>query len=604
MKKISLKMTIVIGIIVFILTMGATYAYLSYSVTNDVAIKGNIVNINATLNVELVSGANTDMVPMMDNALNNAINGTGGTKACVDSKGNLSCQVYKITLTNQGSTLKNLKGTIELYAKNGGVYNNLKWQELSTSTSVKDGSSPNGMAKSTLVSGLTIKTKETKTWYIGVWISEIDADQRNTDKGRFGGTVTFGVSEDFISAKLKKNATLDTNIDFSQISSDTNGKGVYIRSGTENDKNPIYYYRGAADNNNNVLFANFCWKIVRTTETGGIKLIYNGVPSNGICNNTGDSTQIGTSAFNTNSNSPAYVGYMYGTPYTFSSKSMKNITDTYYYGKDVTYSNGTYTLTNTITSNSWSSIYNTSDGIYNHHYSCLSTGNTCSSVYYIYYTNNSSLYYITLKDGKKVEDALSEMLDYNTNNSTIKTVIDNWYSNNMTNYTNKLEDTIWCNDRSIYSKGGWNPNGGVTTNGDELPYLFFYSISRAGAFDAPSPSLSCSRDIDKFTISSSNGNGSLTYPVGLLTSDEIMIAGGKGGTSNNSYYLYTGNYWWAGSPFAFYSHIAREFNVYSDGNLYGSAVNYSAAGVRPSVSLAPGTEMIGSGTVDDPYQVD
>ena len=196
MKKISLKMTIIIGIIVFILTMGATYAYLSYSVTNDVAIKGNIVNINATLNVELVSGTNTNMVPMMDNALNNAINGTGGTKACVDSKGNLSCQVYKITLTNQGSTLKNLKGTIELYAKNGGVYNNLKWQELSTSTSVKDGSSPNGMAKSTLVKKLTIKTKETKTWYIGVWISEIDADQRNTDKGRFGGTVTFEVSDD------------------------------------------------------------------------------------------------------------------------------------------------------------------------------------------------------------------------------------------------------------------------------------------------------------------------------------------------------------------------------------------------------------------------
>ena len=139
------------------------------------------------------------MVPMMDNALNNAINGTGGTKACVDSKGNLSCQVYKITLTNQGSTLKNLKGTIELYATNGGVYNNLKWQELTydedTSKYSTKGNS-NGMAKSTLVKKLTIKTKETKTWYIGVWISEIDADQRNTDKGRFGGTVTFEVSDD------------------------------------------------------------------------------------------------------------------------------------------------------------------------------------------------------------------------------------------------------------------------------------------------------------------------------------------------------------------------------------------------------------------------
>ena len=594
MKKISLKMTIVIGIIVFILTMGATYAYLSYSVTNDVAIKGNIVNINATLNVELVSEANTDMVPMMDNALNNAINGIGGTNKCIDSKGNLSCQVYKITLTNNGSTLKNLKGTIELYAKNGGVYNNLKWQELSTSTSVKDGSSPNGMAKSTLVSGLTIKTKETKTWYIGVWISEIDADQRNTDKGRFGGTVTFGVSEDFISTNLKKNAILDTNIDFSNISSDTNGKGIYIRSGTENDTYPIYYYRGAVDNNN-VLFANFCWKIVRTTETGGIKLIYNGVPSNGTCNNTGDSTSIGTSAFNLNTNSPAYVGYMYGTPYIYSAKSMSSVTGTYYYGNDVTYSNGTYTLTNTITSNSWSSIYNTSNGIYNHHYTCLGTGNTCSSVYYIYFTNNSTAYYITLKDGKKVDDALSEMLDNNTNNSTIKTVIDNWYSTNMTSYTSKLEDTVWCNDRSIYSNGGWDSNGGNSTSN-----LYFSAYNRA--YSTHSPSLTCSRDIDKFTTSTSNGNGKLDYPVGLLTSDEIMLAGGKHITSNKSFYLYTGKVYWAGSPSYFNRTDASEFDN-SSGSLYVNFVNFSGPGVRPSVSLASGTEMIGSGTGDDPYVV-
>ena len=600
MKKISLKMTIVIGIIVFILTMGATYAYLSYSVTNDVAIKGNIVNINATLNVELVSGTNTDMVPMMDNALNNAINGTGGTKACVDSKGNLSCQVYKITLTNNGSTLKNLKGTIELYATNGGVYNNLKWQELSTAKSIKDGSSPNGMAKSTLVSGLTIKTKETKTWYIGVWISEIDADQRNTDKGRFGGTVTFEVPEGFVKTTLKKNAVLDTNIDFSNISSDTNGKGIYIRSGTENDTYPIYYYRGAVDNNN-VLFANFCWKIVRTTETGGIKLIYNGVPSNGTCNNTGDSTQISTSAFNTSYNSPAYVGYMYGTPYTYSRKSMKNITDTYYYGKDVTYSNGTYTLTNTITSNSWSSIYNTSDGIYNHHYSCLSTGNTCSSVYYIYFTNSSTAYYITLKDGKKVEDALSEMLDNNTNNSKIKTVIDNWYSTNMTSYTTKLEDTVWCNDRSIGTKNGWDPNGGVTSGNWPNYSLLFSAYNRV--YSTHSPSLTCSRNIDKFTTSTSNGNGKLDYPVGLLTADEIMLAGGKGGASNNSYYLYTGKSYWAGSPTEFSYHNAGGFDVDSVFDLNGNLIADSDPGVRPSVSLAPGTEMTGSGTVDDPYQV-
>ena len=411
---------------------------------------------------------------------------------------------------------------------------------------------------------------------------------------------------------MKKQAVLDnkkstyvsssSGIDFSKISSDTNGKGVYIRSGTENDTYPIYYYRGAVDNNN-VLFANFCWKIVRTTETGGIKLIYNGVSSNGTCNNTGDATQIGTSAFNTSSNSPSYVGYMYGTVYSYSTKSMSNVTDTYYYGNDVTYENGTYTLINTITSNSWSSIYNTSDGIYNHHYTCLSTGSTCSSVYYIYYTDSSTADYIALKDGEKVEDALSEMLDYNTNNSTIKDVIDNWYSENMTNYTNKLEDTVWCNDRSIYSKGGWNQNDGITS-GDWVNYsLRFSAYNRV--LNTHIPSLTCSRDIDKFTVSTSNGNGALIYKVGLLTADEIMLSGAGNGTSNNSYYLYTGNDWWAGSPSDFVHYRAYEFEVFSDGDHGGGNVWYSSAGVRPSVSLAPGTEMSsGDGTANLPYVVD
>lgn len=112
-----------------------------------------------------------------------------------------------------------------------------------------------------------------------------------------------------------KFVTGSVGIDFSQISSDTNGKGVYTLSSTIGEKYPTYYYRGAVDNNN-VIFANFCWKIVRTTETGGVKLIYNGVPNNGVCNNTGEDSQIGTSSFNSSSDSLAYNGYMYNSVYT------------------------------------------------------------------------------------------------------------------------------------------------------------------------------------------------------------------------------------------------------------------------------------------------
>ena len=87
--------------------------------------------------------------------------------------------------------------------------------------------------------------------------------------------------------------TASTGVDFSQISSNTNGKGVYTLSSTKNDKYPVYYYRGAVTNNN-IKFANFCWKIVRTTEAGGVKLIYNGLPNaSGWCSNTtGESTTL------------------------------------------------------------------------------------------------------------------------------------------------------------------------------------------------------------------------------------------------------------------------------------------------------------------------
>ena len=70
---------------------------------------------------------------------------------------------------------------------------------------------------------------------------------------------------------------LDTDIDFSVAPTNENS-GVYTRNGTENDQYPVHYYRGNIDNNN-LLFANYCWKIVRTTSTGGVKLIYNGIPT-------------------------------------------------------------------------------------------------------------------------------------------------------------------------------------------------------------------------------------------------------------------------------------------------------------------------------------
>lgn len=428
----------------------------------------------------------------------------------------------------------------------------------------------------------------------------IDGLAVNTDETEIDNSNLIAEYWELLMSKIKKdNPTLDTSINFSDISSDTNGKGLYIRNDTNNSSNPIYYYRGEVTNNN-VIFADMCFKIVRTTENGGIKLIYNGLPTNGQCTATGASTVIGSREFNADS-SLAYSGYMYGTPY-LSVKGTLN--STYKYGSNVTYTNGTYTLTGTQTG------YGTSTGIKAHNYTCESTGTTCKEVHFIYrvggegdYSQKNNSVFITLKDGKKIEDAISEMLDNNTTSSTIKGnkdtagSIDHWYYTNIEQkgYSTYLEDTVWCNDRSINSIGGWSPTGDLYT------YLYFSAYDRL--FTGKTPSLVCEREVDRFTVSNKNGNGSLDYPVGLLTADEAAFAGGVYDKENSTYYLNNGTNWWVSTPHNYYDNSIYEISVLSEGTLALRKITTTDK-VRPAISLKSTIKtMRGTGTKEDPYVI-
>ena len=306
------------------------------------------------------------------------------------------------------------------------------------------------------------------------------------------------------------------------------------------------------------------------------------------CNNTGTDSQIGTSDFNSSNDSPAYVGYMYNTVYPYSYNLMSSKSNIVF-GNSFTYSNGTYTLKDTKTVATWSSGNNT---INNNHYTCMTTGTTCSSIYYVYYTTSSSACYITLIGGKSVIDALNEMLyadDVNTKDSTIKTYIDSWYKDKMTSYTDKLEDTVFCNDRTMYlqSANGWNPNGGRTST-----HLYFKNNS-------PNYSLACTNETDRFSVS--NSKAKLTYPVGLLSAPEVWLA--YRGASYSTYYLKTGNLYWLASPNHFSSSFANGRNVNTTGDMNNSNV-YAAGGARPVVSLKPGTEYTGDGSYTNPFVVE
>lgn len=388
------------------------------------------------------------------------------------------------------------------------------------------------------------------------------------------------ISSEFVSS--------DTGINFSQISSDTNGKGVYEKVETENDEYPVYYYRGDVDNNH-VKFAGFCWRVVRTTSTGGVKLIYDGEPDeNGYCNNTGTDSQIATTTSFNNTNSPAYVGYMYGANYTQSSTNMGGIADMVF-GNDVIWNGSQYTLVDTYTGTLWNTDRETLATKY--HYTCFSTETSCTNVYYLLYFNGyNTTNYLTLGNGIDIEVAKNEMFT-NVTNSWVKEVIDEWYTENLVNYANYLEDTIWCNERKFYS--------GSLAGKDvdaETSYSYFETYNRVRAGQ---PSLECSSTNDSFTVSRTNGNGSLTYPIAMLTSDEAMLAGGSY-SANRNYYLYTGQNWHLISPYHF-SQGTNNYRVSTSGSLTGGN---SRIGVRPSISLAPGIIAInGDGSSESPYEV-
>ena len=142
----------------------------------------------------------------------------------------------------------------------------------------------------------------------------------------------------------------------------------------------------------------------------------------------------------------------------------------------------------------------------------------------------------------------------NTNDSIIKTYLDTWYENNIKGTSNEqyIADNVFCNDRSISSNkltSNYN-NLGYGTNA--TVYRWYYGPWSSGGYNS-SMRLMCPQKNDAFTVSdTTNGNGALTYPVGLLSTDEIVLAGGWN-ASNSGYYLYSGQYWWASSPSVSYS---------------------------------------------------
>ena len=191
----------------------------------------------------------------------------------------------------------------------------------------------------------------------------------------------------------------------------------------------------------------------------------------------------------------------------------------------------------------------------------------------------------------------------NTNNSTIKEVIDRWYASNMTSYAKYLSETaIYCSDREV-------GEGTYTATGLKFYYAPYTRIDTNKA-----ATYGCTATEDKFTVDSAAGNGKLTYPIALMTVDELVFAGGAyREESALTWYYYnsvkgssTGKIsWWLMSPYDWgaNSSVFRTYGSDSPGFLYARRVD-DTLGVRPVISIK-GNNLwkSGDGTASSPYEI-
>lgn len=166
-------------------------------------------------------------------------------------------------------------------------------------------------------------------------------------------------------------------------------------------------------------------------------------------------------------------------------------------------------------------------------------------------------------------------------NNNINSYLLQWYNTNIvnTNFDQYVKSTSFCNDAS-YTISNY--------------HTYYNAYNRL--VTNKNPSISCnSRSADY--------GGPYNQKVGLLTADEVVIAGGQYNTPNNNYYLYNGENFYTLSPAEYYNYQASVFYVSSNGALYTTKTT-TQLGIRPVINLNENLTVSGKGTKDNPYTID
>ena len=222
----------------------------------------------------------------------------------------------------------------------------------------------------------------------------------------------------------------------------------------------------------------------------------------------------------------------------------------------------------------------------------------------VFNTSQNSPKYVGYKYG---EDTSLDTIRNNTTDSTIKVFIDSWYQNNLTNYTKYLSTSaVYCNDRSL----GTGQTYSVSSS-SQFNFAPYYRMDWDTQGAKANPSYNCTDIRDAFSVD--NTSAKLTYPVSLVTSDEIAFAGGVALQFMNTPYAWfisnsagtQASYsWWSLSPLDWKLSFSGAQRWISDWFNWGFESVKSAQGVRPVISLKTCIKYgIGDGSATNPYTI-
>ena len=567
------KMYMIFGIVILIIAIaGSAYAY--YSATASAKISGTAGGGNLTINVEKLSTSATGSLVPMDNdttTLNKAILGEGNTsgsfdntKACIDKNGYTACQIYKITISNTSSVPIVLNGGVSLSGDNTpniecAVMNNTN--TLSSNTSCKNSKS--------LANKFSLGANTTEDYYIIVYIKNIDGVQ--TDTGDFTGTITF-ISSDGAEIKARfENAPAYNTLIKLGLSEDTSHTPDFTtvsgNSGVEYDTVDKQIATGLGDGTNGIYEAE---------DDLGTSYYFRGNIDNNYVYFAKNWWQI------IRINGDGTIRMIYtGNPND--SYADQNISLSYY---NQNYNDNAYV---------------------GYMYGNFTTPTNCSTDFNTWITTCTG-------GSTSYEEAHA-----NINNSTIKRVIDTWYKTDIVDkgYSSYVADAIYCNDREVVQI---NNDGGVTitSNGAGANVSAYASFKRN--FIEHNPILKCKNKNDRFTKSNTLGNGALTYPVALITTDEVIMGGGTvidlatmTYIANDNYYLHSEDRYWTMTPIStnqFGAAFVGVVDVNHGGSfVYHKVVNDNlgsdgpANADRPVISLKSNAITGGDGTVGNPFYV-